>query len=91
MTTQVDAEGTATFTYDNTNQLTAVGGSRTESYGYDANGNRNTTGYTTGTNNEMTASPGMTYTYDNDGNMTAETNTQHSRHDESFATTTATA
>jgi len=43
VTTQVDAEGTATFTYDNTNQLTAVGGSRTESYGYDANGNRNTT------------------------------------------------
>jgi RHS repeat-associated protein len=75
VTTQVDAEGTATFTYDNTNQLTAVGGSRTESYGYDANGNRNTTGYTTGTNNEMTASPGTTYTYDNAGNMISSTNT----------------
>jgi YD repeat-containing protein len=69
VTTQVDAEGTATLTYDNTNQLTAVGGSRTESYGYDANGNRNTTGYTTGTDNEMTASPGATYSYDAEGNM----------------------
>ena len=71
----MDAEGTATFAYDNTNQLDRRRRSRTESYGYDANGNRNTTGYTTGTNNEMTASPGMTYTYDNSGNMTAETNT----------------
>ena len=35
-----DAEGTASFTYDNSNELTGVTGSRTESYAYDANGNR---------------------------------------------------
>jgi RHS repeat-associated protein len=75
LTTQVDAEGTATFTYDNANELTAVGGSRSESFSYDLNGNRTMTGYTTGTNNELTASPNMTYTYDNEGNLTSETNT----------------
>ena len=32
-------------------------------------------GYTTGTGNELTASPGATYTYDNEGNMTAQANT----------------
>ena len=75
VTSELDKEGTATFTYDNANELTAVGGSRTESYGYDLNGNRNTTGYTTGTENEQTASPGYTYTYDSEGNLTAQTNT----------------
>ena len=39
------------------------------------NGNRNTTGYTTGTGNELTASTGVTYTYDNEGNLNAQTNT----------------
>ena len=36
VTSEQDKEGTATFTYDNTNELTAVGGSRTEAYGYDS-------------------------------------------------------
>ncbi len=75
VTTEIDAEGTATFTYDNANELTAVGGSRTESYSYDINGNRNSTGYTTGTGNELTASPGVTYTYDAEGNLLSQTNT----------------
>jgi RHS repeat-associated protein len=44
-------------------------------YAYDSNGNRNSTGYTTGTDNEQTASPGYTYTYDNAGNMISDTNT----------------
>ena len=52
-----------------------MGGSRTESYSYDLNGNRNSSGYTTGTDNEQTASPGYTYTYDSAGNLTAQTNT----------------
>ena len=43
------------------------------SYSYDLNGNRNSTGYTTGAGNEMTNSPGVTYTYDNDGNMITAT------------------
>ena len=39
-----------------------------------SNGNRNSTGYTTGAGNEMTNSPGVTYTYDNVGNIiTAKT------------------
>jgi RHS repeat-associated protein len=72
---ETDKEGTASFTYDNANELTGVTGSRSESYGFDANGNRNTTGYSTGTENEMTASPGVTYSYDNAGNLTSQTNT----------------
>ena len=46
VTTETDAEGTASFTYDNANELTGVTGSRTESYSYDLNGNRTGTGYT---------------------------------------------
>ena len=39
-------------------------------YGYDPNGNRNTTGYVTGTGNELTNDGTFTYTYDNEGNLT---------------------
>jgi RHS repeat-associated protein len=64
-----DAEGTASLTYDNSNELTAVTGSRTESYAYDLNGNRTGTGYSTTIMNEIRTSPGLiTYTYDNAGN-----------------------
>jgi len=69
VTSEKDAEGTASFTYDNANELTAVTGSRTESYSYDLNGNRTGTGYSTTVMNETAASPGITYTYDNVGNM----------------------
>ena len=75
VTSEQDAEGTATFTYDNANELTAVGGSRTESYSYDLNGNRTGTGYSTTVMNETATSPGYTYTYDAEGNLTAQTNT----------------
>ena len=74
VTSEKDAEGTASFIYDNANELTGVTGSRTESYTYDLNGNRTGTGYTTGTDNEQTASPGYTYTYDNAGNMISANN-----------------
>ncbi len=75
--TMVDSEGTYTYTYDNANKLTGVdeNGSQVESYAYDLNGNRNSTGYTTSTGNEQTASPGATYTYDNAGNLISSTNT----------------
>ena len=75
VTSEKDAEGTASFTYDNANELTGVTGSRSESYTYDLNGNRTGTGYSTGTDNEQTASPGYTYTYDNAGNLVGETDT----------------
>jgi RHS repeat-associated protein len=74
VTAETDAEGTASFTYDNANELTAVTGSRTESYSYDLNGNRTGTGYHTTVMNEMSTSPGNTYTYDNAGNMISDNN-----------------
>jgi RHS repeat-associated protein len=77
VTTETNAEGTVTYTYDNNNELTAAGDSRTESYGYDSGGNRNTTGYTVPANsgNELTAAPGETYTYDAEGNLIGKTDT----------------
>ena len=75
VTTEVNAEGTVTYAYDSGGELLSANGSRTESYSYDSGGNRNSSGYTTGTGNEMTASPGYTYTYDGEGNMIGETQT----------------
>jgi RHS repeat-associated protein len=75
VTSEVDKEGTANFGYDSGGELTGVTGSRSESYSYDSGGNRNMTGWTTGTGNELTASPGYTYTYDNEGNLINQTNT----------------
>ncbi len=58
---------TTTYSYDDTNQLTSDG---TRNYSFDANGNRNSTGYTTGTGNQTTNDGTWTYTYDNEGNLT---------------------
>ncbi len=73
----VDAEGTYTYTYDNSNELTAVheNGTEVNSYSYDANGNQDGTGFSTTVMNEQSASPGYTYTYDKAGNLISETNT----------------
>ena len=73
MTHLSTGSATNSYTYDADSQLTGSSGSTTLTYAYDANGNRNTTGYTTGAGNEMTHSPGVTYTYDNDGNMITAT------------------
>jgi RHS repeat-associated protein len=75
VTTEVNAEGTVTYTYDSGGELLTARGSRTENYSYDSGGNRNMSGYTTSPGNELTASPGYSYTYDNEGNMTGETQT----------------
>jgi RHS repeat-associated protein len=61
------------YSYDSDGQLTGSSGTSNITYGYDANGNPDTTGYTTGAGNEMTHSPGVTYTYDNVGNMITAT------------------
>ena len=76
VTTQVNADGTYTYTYDNANELTNVdkNGTQVESYSYDLNGNRTATGYTTTVMNETATSPGVTYTYDNAGNMISANN-----------------
>ena len=70
---------TLTYSYTNNNQLTGVthsnGSFSSESFTWDNNGNETGSGYTTGTDNEQTASPGYTYTYDNAGEMTSETQT----------------
>ena len=70
------SSGTATvehYSYDPSGQVSGIGRVLGNSYSYDLNGNRNATGYTTGAGNELTNSPGMTYTYDNDGNMISAT------------------
>jgi RHS repeat-associated protein len=71
--TEVVNGTTTSFTYDLTDQLTGATGGRTESYGYDLNGNRNTTGYVTGTGNRMTSDGTWTYVYDDAGNITKKT------------------
>ncbi len=65
------------YGYDNANELTGVteNGTPVGTYTYDSNGNQTGTGYSTGTENEQTASPGYTYTYDNAGNLISQTNT----------------
>jgi RHS repeat-associated protein len=64
------------YGYDNSGQVTsASGGVSNESFGYDSIGNRDTSLYTTGDGNEMSASPGYTYTYDNVGNTLSKTQT----------------
>jgi RHS repeat-associated protein len=75
LTSEQNAEGTVTYGYDAANELTGGSGSRAETYTYDSGGNRTMAGYTTGTGNELTASPGTTYTYDNEGSMTAQADT----------------
>jgi RHS repeat-associated protein len=66
-------EGSLTYTYDRSGQLTAVGGARNESYSYDVNGNRTMTGYSTGTGNELQSDGTYSYTYDNEGNVLTQT------------------
>jgi RHS repeat-associated protein len=67
--------GTASsYGYDAIYELTGVtqGHSTTESYTYDAVGNRlsafHSSGWTYNSSNELTSRPSFTYTYDNDGN-----------------------
>jgi RHS repeat-associated protein len=57
--------GSATYTYDATDQLLSDG---THTYSYDLNGNRTMSGYQTGTDNRLTTDGVWTYTYDNAGN-----------------------
>jgi RHS repeat-associated protein len=74
-------DGTASYSYDPTNQLTSAtyttnsGGHQpaNESYSFDSSGNRNMTGYSTGSDN-LTSSDGMyNYGYDSDGNLVSRT------------------
>jgi RHS repeat-associated protein len=71
-------DGSASYSYDTTNQLTAATYTGTnqpanESNSFDANGNRTNTGYTTGTNNQLTSDGTFNYTYDHEGNRVSRT------------------
>ncbi len=74
-TSLVGQNGSSTYTYDNTDQLTATDHSfqTDEAYAFDENGNRTMTGYTTGTNNRLTSDGTFNYTYDNEGNRLTRT------------------
>src|SRR5581483_3634524 len=79
--TFTSSNGTATYGYDPANQLTSASYSTStgghqpanESYSFDANGNRNNTGYGTGSDNLMSSDGTYDYTYDADGNLTERT------------------
>jgi len=71
MTTTTD--GTATYSYDVTNQVTGATQPANESYSFDSNGNRTNTGYSTGTNNQLTSDGTFNYTYDAEGNRVSRT------------------
>ena len=70
-------DGLSTYAYDISSQLTGADHSSQtdESYDYDDNGNRDSSGYTTSSNNRTTAAPGFTYTYDDEGNRASRTDT----------------
>ena len=75
VTQETSVDGTTTYAYDPTGQLTGASSTNSllnESYSYDANGNRTNGDYTTTTGNEMATGAGYSYQYDNDGNRIAQ-------------------
>lgn len=72
---------TSNYAYDSLYQLTQVtqGANNTESYGYDAVGNRLSsqavTSYSYNSSNELTSTPDILLTYDNNGNTLTKTGT----------------
>ena len=71
LTSETDNGTTTNYTYDNQGQLTGDG---TNSYGYDANGNRNNGSNTPGTGNQLTTDGVWNYTYDKEGNESKKVN-----------------
>jgi RHS repeat-associated protein len=68
-------DGTATFNYDVTNQVTGADYSfqADEGYTYDLNGNRTNAGNQTGGNNQLLTDGTYNYAYDNEGNRISRT------------------
>jgi len=68
---------TTNYTYTNNNQLTGVTHTDTafanETFSFDSNGNRDMSGYATGTDNQITSDGTYKYTYDNEGNLITKT------------------
>jgi RHS repeat-associated protein len=75
ITQKSGTDGTDDYSYDDTNQLTAVDHSAQvdEAYSYDANGNRTNAGYGTGTDNRLLTDGVYNYVYDDEGNRTKRT------------------
>jgi RHS repeat-associated protein len=75
LTATTNVDGSSSFHYDATGQLTSANHSyqANESYSYDANGNRTNAGYTTGTNNRLTSDGTYNYLYDDEGNRIRRT------------------
>jgi RHS repeat-associated protein len=73
--TQSSADGSTTYQYDAASQVTAAThtSQTSESYQYDANGNRTNTGITTGGNNRLLSDDRYDYQYDGEGNRTRRT------------------
>ncbi len=64
------------YSYTNNDQLTAVthsNGTATQTFGYDPNGNRNTSGYATAASNQATSDGTYNYAYDAQGNLISKT------------------
>ncbi|XHL98716.1 MAG: FG-GAP-like repeat-containing protein [Microcoleus anatoxicus] len=72
-----DVDGVTNYTYDKNNQLTVADHSNSnkpdESFNYDANGNRNSSGYQTGSNNRLNSDGKYNYAYDDQGNLIRRT------------------
>jgi YD repeat-containing protein len=70
--TQSSVDGSTTYQYDAASQVTAAThtSQTSESYQYDANGNRTNLGTTTGGNNRLLSDDRYDYQYDAEGNRT---------------------
>lgn len=84
ITSITDVDGISNYSYNGRDELTGAiysnGSNPEESYGYDANGNRESSsihndGYVSGSNNQLIADGVYTYEYDDEGNMTRQTET----------------
>ena len=73
--TQTFVDGTSTFQFDRSSQVTGVTrtGQVSETYEYDSNGNRTNTGTSNGTNNRLLSDDIYDYQYDAEWNRTKRT------------------
>ncbi|HUP81044.1 MAG TPA: RHS repeat-associated core domain-containing protein, partial [Pirellula sp.] len=76
ITQATSPDGTSSYSYDTTNQLTATDHSfqNDEAYSYDLNGNRTNRGYQADLNNRIRSDGTFNYAYDAEGNRTKRTN-----------------
>ncbi len=76
ITQMTNADGTTNYTYDHDGQVSGASGSAlttSQSFSYDANGNRTSTSLSTGANNELSSDGTYDYAYDADGNLITKT------------------